>query len=86
MERKGADHYAILSRPDCVWCERAKGLILSTGGTYDDYNVREFPSLKLFLASNGVSTVPQVFQDGEWIGGYEDLKAWVGIDDDAIDY
>ena len=77
------DHYIVLSRPECPWCERAKALILSTGGTYVEFNVREFTQLRDFLVANGVATVPQIFQDGEWIGGFEDLQAWVGVNDDT---
>lgn len=78
-------HFVILSRPDCGWCNKAKNFITSRGDTYQEFDIYENAQLREFLKANGVATVPQIFEDGEWIGGFEDLQAWV-MDDVFADY
>lgn len=74
------DHYILLTKPTCGWCDKAKNLIKSTGGSYVEFNILEYSQMRDFLIANGISTVPQVYQDGEWIGGFEDLEAWMEYD------
>lgn len=75
-----ADHYVVLTRPGCVWCERVFNMIEENGDTYSFYDVTADFVFRDFLKDNGVATVPQVFCDGEWIGGHDDLKAWMADD------
>jgi glutaredoxin 3 len=74
------DHYILLTKPTCGWCDKAKNLITAKGASYVEFNILEYSHLRDFLIANGVSSVPQVFQDGVWIGGFDDLNAW--MDDD----
>lgn len=76
------EHFVILTKENCPWCERAKALIEKAGNTYAEFLVPEHPVLRDFLYANGVRTVPQVFLDGEWIGTYEDLVIWSQNDPD----
>lgn len=65
---------AMVTMPNCVWCDKAVTLLTSKG--YDlvfisvtDHAVRDF------LRAGGFKTVPQIFLDGKHIGGYAELEA-----------
>lgn len=73
----------LYTRPDCPWCVKAKELLQSKGFEFTELELgrdyqREDLQAKLPFVTR--LTVPQIFVDGECIGGYEDLKAWVEID------
>ena len=63
------------SRP-CSFCERAKSLLRARGITFDDVDLAGDAEARAALqARTGWMTVPQIFIDGEFIGGYEQLAA-----------
>lgn len=66
--------FVVLSAPDCKWCDKAKDLIKSYGHKYTDFDVTANPLLREFMTANLLTTVPQVYIVGEWIGGYNKLR------------
>ncbi len=76
-----ADHYYIVTRPDCIWCDRAKALITEGGGTYTEFVYWTTESniwSKFFMKTHGLKTVPQIFdEDYELIGGYDHLDGYL---------
>lgn len=54
----------------------AKTLLDSKGVTYQEILVDKDPEKKdeMLAKSNGRRTVPQIFINGEHVGGYDDLK------------
>lgn len=69
--------YVILSSPTCPWCDRAKALLDSKGLPYKEFNVKEHPVLADFIEANGLRTIPQVYHNGNHIGGFELLKNYM---------
>jgi len=62
----------------CPFCVGAKELLGQKGVAYTDHNISDWPDEKLnarMLELTGRKTVPQIWIDGEHIGGYEELKA-----------
>jgi glutaredoxin 3 len=64
----------VWSKPDCPYCVAAKKLLTNKGIEIDERVLgfgwnRE----QLFEAVPNVRTVPQIFLDGEYIGGHDDL-------------
>jgi glutaredoxin len=59
----------------CGYCRRAKSLLKSKGIEVDEFLVDEDISLDALAEKIGkpASTVPQIFLDGEYIGGYSEL-------------
>ncbi len=59
----------------CPFCMRAKALLDSKGAAYNEYDITgdEAARVKMAERSNGRRTVPQVFINGEWVGGCDDL-------------
>ncbi len=67
----------IYTTPICGFCHRAKGLLSSKGVSYTEIDVMSDPSRRAEMVqrANGGRTVPQIFIDGEHIGGSDDLAA-----------
>lgn len=60
----------------CSYCDMAERLLSELGVEYDEIDVTEDPETRQKLVEQtGQKTVPQIFIDGESIGGYDDLKA-----------
>ena len=66
----------IYTTPSCPFCVRAKRLLQARGIAYDEVDVAGDPELRADLVRRtGRRTVPQIFIDGEPIGGFEELAA-----------
>lgn len=69
----------IYSKPNCPWCVKAKELMNKLRLKYDekildvDYKRED---LRELVPENLPLTVPQIFIDGNRIGGYEDFAEW----------
>jgi glutaredoxin 3 len=61
----------------CPYCSRARALLQRKGVTYVDIDIAEEPARRdeMIRRAQGRSTVPQIFINGEHIGGYDDLAA-----------
>jgi glutaredoxin-like protein len=70
------DQVAILTRDNCQYCAQAKALLDERGIDYAEIPLTHNIRLKALGAIAGAQTVPQVFINGERIGGLEDLKRW----------
>lgn len=68
----------IYTQPNCAFCDKAKALVDLLAGavevTYID--ITKIPQAKEYFEAEGFTTVPQVFIEGEHIGGYEQFKDW----------
>ena len=67
----------IYSSPFCGYCARAKALLDRKGVGYETIDLYEQPDRRdeMVGRSGGRRTVPQIFIDGEHIGGSDDLHA-----------
>ena len=65
--------YVILSKPECLYCQKAKDLLHEHYLEFREFNVLEHPSLYEFLTSQGLTTVPQLYENGFYVGGYQDF-------------
>jgi glutaredoxin 3 len=65
----------IYSTMFCGYCARAKGLLDRKGVPYETIDVIEDPEKReeMLARSGGRQTVPQIFIDGEHIGGSDEL-------------
>lgn len=64
-------------KPGCPFCIRAKSLLTSKGVELVEYNafVDADHRKEMLKRSNGGRTYPQVFINGEHVGGSDDLAA-----------
>jgi len=67
----------IYTKAFCPYCSRAKQLLGAKGASYEEYDITMGgpKRTEMLERANGQSTVPQVFIDGQHIGGSDDLVA-----------
>ncbi len=67
----------VFSRPGCVFCAKAKGLLRDAGIEFEELVLnRDYTDNTLRAVANA-TTYPQVFVDGELVGGADDLETWL---------
>ena len=67
----------IYSKAFCPYCYRAKALLDSKGVEYEEIDITMGGPRRqeMIQRAHGRTTVPQIFIDGEHIGGSDDLAA-----------
>ena len=74
---KKPDQVAIFTREGCGFCAKAKALLAEQGYPYVEMVLDHKVRTRVVGAIAAAQTVPQVFVNGERIGGYEALERWV---------
>lgn len=76
--------YHIVTAPGCKYCENAKDLLSGEGLDYTTYDLTEAKFLLTLFQKVGYKTVPQIWLDKEYIGGYTELenKLWKEAEDE----
>ena len=65
----------VWSKPACVFCEKAKRLLKSKGIEYEEKNIAEGHKIQDLLEMvPNARTMPQIWLDGEHLGGYLELE------------
>ena len=67
----------IYTSPFCGYCHAAKRLLKDKGVAYTEIDVMQHPERKpeMINRANGGRTVPQIFIDGQHMGGCDDPYA-----------
>lgn len=66
----------IYTKATCPYCHRAKALLNSKGASFDEIAIDgDADKREKMIARSGRSTVPQIFIDGQHVGGCDDLHA-----------
>ncbi|MGH7058592.1 MAG: glutaredoxin 3 [Acetobacteraceae bacterium] len=65
----------LYTTPFCPYCHRAKALLKRKGVAFTEIDVTMVPGAReeMVTRSGGRRTVPQIFIDGEGIGGSDEL-------------
>ena len=68
-------HVEIYTKAFCGYCSRAKALLNSKGVEFEEYDITMGgpKRLEMLERANGGITVPQIFIDGQHVGGSDDL-------------
>lgn len=67
----------IFTRPGCEYCVRAKGLLNDAGIQYEELVLNRDYTEATIRAVSCKSTVPQIFINGNYIGGSEELQHYL---------
>ena len=69
--------WTVVTKANCIWCDRVKKLLAEHNKlvTYVDLDLAPGVANLLLLAD--LKTVPQVFEERYWIGGYDSTKAYL---------
>ena len=67
----------IYTKPGCPYCSRAKALLERKGADYQEIVASNDPALKAEMVekSGGKATFPQIFINGQHVGGSDDIHA-----------
>lgn len=67
----------IYTKGYCPYCHRAKALLEKKGVSFKEYRIDQEPDLRdeMISRANGGYTVPQIFINGQHIGGCDDMYA-----------
>jgi len=68
-----ANNWVILGKDHCKYCTMAKDYLQKKGFEFSYHDVTLAPDLKKFMKDCGLTSVPQVYLNGDLIGGYGDL-------------
>jgi glutaredoxin-like protein len=66
---------SIITKPGCPFCARAKAMLAEHGLDYEEVVLGRDATLRTVRAVTGKETVPQVFIDGGYVGGSEELES-----------
>ena len=80
-----------MAMPDhvCPWGLKARDLLRRSGFEIEDHRLTTRAQIDAFKTQHSVATTPQIFVEGQRIGGYEDLRRFLGKpvrDPDATSY
>ena len=71
----------VFTREGCPYCVRAKGMLHDAGIEFDELVLNRDFSESTIRAVSGMTSVPQIFIDGDHIGGSEDLEQYLAGSD-----
>lgn len=65
----------VWSRDNCPYCVSAKTLLKQKGIEFEERNISaDYTREQLLEAVPGAQTIPQIFLDGEYVGGFTELR------------
>jgi glutaredoxin len=65
----------VWSKDHCPYCDQAKALLKMKGIEYEERNINNgWDREDLLAAVPNARTVPQIFLEGELVGGFTELK------------
>lgn len=67
----------VFTKADCPFCHRAKRMLSDAGLPFEEIQLGAGITSCSVQAVSGAETVPQVFVNGERVGGSEALEAWL---------
>jgi glutaredoxin len=66
----------VWSKYHCPFCDQAKALLKAKGIQFEEKKIGDgYTKEELLEAVPNARTVPQIFLDGELVGGFTELKA-----------
>lgn len=72
-------HRMVYATHTCPWGLRARHLLKTHGFQIDDHHLHDRDETEAFKAEHGVKTTPQIWIDGQRIGGHDDLRRHLGL-------
>lgn len=66
----------LFSKPGCPYCAKARDLLTANGIGYEEVELGSGLTTKSLYAVSGAGTTPQVFIDGQLVGGSDDLATY----------
>jgi glutaredoxin len=77
--KKAILHRMVMPEHTCPFGMKALDLLKRRGFAVEDHHLTTRTETDAFKAKHGVATTPQIFIDGQRIGGYDDLRRHFGL-------
>jgi glutaredoxin len=77
-EKTAAIYRMVMPDHVCPWGLKAVDLLKRSGFEIDDHHLTTREQTDAFKAEQGVATTPQIFIEGNRVGGYDDLRRFLG--------
>ena len=65
--------YRVYGTRICLYCDKAENLLKTKDLPFEKIYIDEDDDAKDYIVKQGFKTVPQIWLDDKWIGGYDDL-------------
>ena len=65
--------YKVYGTRICLYCDKAENLLKTKDLPFEKIYIDEDDNAKDYIVEQGFKTVPQIWLDDNWIGGYDDL-------------
>ena len=65
--------YKVYGTKICLYCDKAENLLKTKDLPFEKIYIDEDDDAKDYIVEQGFKTVPQIWLDDNWIGGYDDL-------------
>tara|TARA_Y100000766_G_C18807896_1_gene556449 strand:- start:834 stop:1052 length:219 start_codon:yes stop_codon:yes gene_type:complete len=65
--------YKVYGTKICLYCDKAENLLKTKDLPFEKIYIDEDDDAKDYIVKQGFKTVPQIWLDDNWIGGYDDL-------------
>ena len=69
---------SMITKPGCTYCAKAKQLLAERGVEFEEIVLGTDATAVSLMALTGKSSTPQIWVDGQLIGGFEELQKNVG--------
>lgn len=76
--RKAVLYRMVTPEHVCPWGLKARDLLQRSGFEVEDHHLKSRAETDAFKEKHGVATTPQVFIGGTRVGGYDDLRRFIG--------
>lgn len=74
------NNFVIFGRDNCHFCNKAKDLLEENGIEYEYFNVDDAVNLSTLKSLKpDAATIPQIWVDGNHLGGFDDLERLIGV-------
>ncbi len=87
VEPQGS-HATIFTKPNCPYCVKAKALLSKHYISYHELSAVEHrdPLIEMVTEVTGQApkSVPQIFIDGSYVGGHDQLVIWLQERENAV--
>ena len=78
ISQRATVYRMVMAEHICPFGLKARDLLIREGFDVDDHALRTREETDRYMAQEGVETTPQIFINGTRIGGYDDLRRYLG--------
>ena len=65
--------YKVYGTTICLYCDKAENLLKTKDLPFEKIHIDQDEDAEDYIVKQGFRTVPQIWLDDKWIGGYDDL-------------